>query len=199
MRNKFSELIRDGVASFNYTPITSSLPDEDLICRAYNNLFSLATDTHMSIAENGDRIITGHVIGTSDWERKYLWARNIGGYTFSKDFWSISGFLSSHCLEGRKEMFNGDMVYKLYKIEPQEIGPCPCPSCCKIGESNIPYKLAIITTTGADAFVQDCYKNTHNLHEIAENLNNSVYIKGNNWVAYDGKIGGLINNKVYML
>ena len=38
MRDKFSDLIKNGVAGFHYTPITSDKPDTDPICRMYNNI-----------------------------------------------------------------------------------------------------------------------------------------------------------------
>ena len=68
MRDKFSELIKQGVAEFNYTPISKNVPEADPICRMYNNIFSIPTDTHMSITDNGDRVITGHMINTANWE-----------------------------------------------------------------------------------------------------------------------------------
>ena len=68
MRNKFSDLIKDGVAPFKYTNLAQGTPCEDDLCRIYNNIFSIASDTHMSMLENGTRVITGHMINTPQWD-----------------------------------------------------------------------------------------------------------------------------------
>jgi hypothetical protein len=163
----------------------------------YNNIFSIATDTHMSIAEDGSRIITGSLIKKNDWEDRYLHARNVGGYVFPKDYWSISCFLSKYGLCGVKETFNGDIVYKLTDC-PQDAFNAICPSCCHVPESNIPERLSAITTQGSDAFVQECFKRASNVYEVVENLNNSAFIKGE-WILYNESIIGNIGNKVYIM
>ena len=68
MRDKFSELINQGVAKFEYTPTIGSIPEQDPVCRAYNNIFSIPSDTHMSCLPDGNRVITGHMINTPKWE-----------------------------------------------------------------------------------------------------------------------------------
>ena len=169
----------------------------DPICRQYNNIFSIATDTHMSIAEDGSRIITGSAVKKEDWESKYLYAPNVGGYVFPKNYWTISHFLSKYGLCGVKETFNGDVVYKINDC-PAPAEACDCPTCCYTPESNIPEKLSIITTMGDAAFVKECYSKAKSKADIVENLNNSAFIKGD-WVLYNDKIVGYVNNKVYIL
>ena len=70
MRNKFTELIEQGVARFEYTPIAPEIPEQDPICRQYNNIWSIPSDTHMHLNhETGDRYITGHMVGiASKWD-----------------------------------------------------------------------------------------------------------------------------------
>ena len=87
MRDKFSELIDKGVASFNYVPLTGNVPEQDPVCRAYNNIFSIPTDTHMSCLEDGRRVITGHMIKTDDWN-KFINSTCWGAVCFiSTGFW----------------------------------------------------------------------------------------------------------------
>ena len=66
--DKFSELIAQGVANFEYKPITQSTPSNPLedpdyeMIRMYNNLYSIATNTHMSRTEEGDIVVTGTLV-----------------------------------------------------------------------------------------------------------------------------------------
>jgi hypothetical protein len=118
---------------------------------------------------------------------------------FPKDIWSISCFLSKYGLCGVKETFNGDIVYRIIDCPQPEECDCPvCPTCCHVPESNIPERISIITTTGVDAFVQECFVKAKTKKDVVENLNNSPYIKGE-WILYNENIIGKLNNKVYIL
>ena len=198
MRNKFSDLIKDGVAEFKYINHLPELPEQDPICREYNNLFSIPSDTHMSMLDNGLRVIKGHMINTPQWDR-FICASTWGGIKFgnyiNKDYWSASCYFSNMGLCGSKDTLNGEVVYILKPHECED-SDCDCPTCCVTSESNIPQLLSIC---GDMMKIQECYKTSKNLQEVAQKLNESSYIKGNKWYNYNDKIYGLINNKVYIL
>ena len=196
MRNKFSELLATGVANFNYTPITSDQPDTDPICRIYNNIFSIPSDTHMSITADGERIITGHMINTQHWKDfccSFCW----GAVDFRHaGTWSVAEFLYKNGLKGEITSLNGDVVYKITDRSPDdECQACALTPCqCNTLESQIPMPITTITTTGNKMHVIECFNN-----DVINNLNESTYIKGCNWVLFEDQIIGLINDKVYKL
>ena len=199
MRNRFTELINQGVASFNYTEIAKEIPEQDPICRFYNNVFSIPTDTHMSCLDDGTtRVITGHMIGTPQWE-KFICSCNWGAVNFrTTGVWCLCDFLSKYGLCGHIDTLNGDIVYMVkkqdlvLKQEPKEI---PHPSIYTTAESKIPQPLAQLTTNGDVNKIKECFESDN----IVESLNKSPYIKGENWIEYDGKVLGLVNNKVVFI
>ena len=112
MRDRFSELIAKGVAEFRYTPIAPSIPEQDPICRSYNNIFSIASDTHMSCLGDGRRVITGHKIGIKkDWDLfvdSCFW----GAVDFrTSGYYCVNDFLYKNGLVGHYDVINNDNVY----------------------------------------------------------------------------------------
>ena len=197
MRNKFSDLIKDGVASFEYTNLAQETPCMDGLCRIYNNIFSIPSDTHMNMLEDGTRVITGHMINTPQWD-KFICSPNWGGIRFgdavNSGYWSAACLFSGFGLCGARESLNGEVVYVLrdcrYESHPE------LPHHATTSESNIPQPL---TLCGDVIRLQEYYKHSENLQEVAQKMNESLYIKGNNWCCYNDKIYGLLNNKVYIL
>ena len=116
MRNKFSEWVDAGIARFEYTPILPETSQIDPICREYNNIFAMALDTHMSMLEDGRRIITGHNVATQKWNY-FINCSNWGGMNF-KDagYWTVNEFLHSRGLDGRQAVINGDIVWLVEEI-----------------------------------------------------------------------------------
>lgn len=197
MRNKFSELIKDGVASFNYTPITSSLPDTDPICRYYNNVFSIPTDTHMSITDDGERIITGHMINTDKWE-VFCCAQNWGAVVFkTAGVWSFCDFLHRNGLKGEKSILNNDVVYKISDISYDNEDSITCPCACCTSESQIPQPISVLTKSGNRMHIVECFDT--NAEITARKMNESTWIKGCNWVPFENKIVGVVNESVYII
>lgn len=198
MRDKFSDLMAQGFASFNYTPVLKEIPEQDPICRMYNNVFSIPSDTHMSMLEDGTRIITGHMIAND-----LVWNKFVCSYCwFAVDFrhsgaWSLCDFLYKHGLCGQKTTLNGDVVYAIKPIESGNM-PCKCPSCATTSESNIPTPISFLTNSGNKLHILECFKGD-NIQNVIENMNNSVWVKGNQWVVFENQIVGLVGNKVYKL
>lgn len=208
MRNKFTDLMANGFASFNYTPITSELPDTDPISRMYNNIFSIPTDTHMSITDNGDRVITGHMINTRDWEQfccSCIWR----GVNFkTTGFWSLCDFLYKHGLKGSKTSLNGDIVYLISQQETDENGQktptiepsdnlCCVPCSCTTNESKIPHPITELTKSGNKLHIAECFG--CDINEVVTKMNESVWVKGSNWVPFENSIVGLVGEDVYKI
>jgi hypothetical protein len=198
MRNKFTDLINQGVAQFEYTPISGDMPNTDPICRAYNNIFSLASDTHMSMLEDGRRVITGHIINTPKWE---LFINNCcyGAINFKPSgYWCMSDFLCKNSLTGRIGQLNGDVVYFVEMRDEGDDNICMnCPCVCHTTESKIPQQIHIITNSGNKLHVVECFQG--NVYETCKRLNESTWIKGNNWVPSNNGIVGLVGDTVYVL
>ena len=203
MRNKFTELIEQGVAAFHYTPIAPEVPEQDPVCRMYNNIFSIPTDTHMHLNnETGERYITGHMVGIEEKWSSFLYAHNWGAVRFkTAGFWCLSDFLQKAGLEGRISVLNGDTIYLVTPIpedKPAENLPV-CPTCCVTTESKIPQPIANLVANGDIMKIKECYHGKQNLYEVAKALNENIYIKGNDWAVNGNNIACLIGNKVYVL
>lgn len=205
MRNKFTDLMNSDIASFKYTPITSDEPDTDPICRTYNNIFSIPTDTHMSITADGERVITGHMINTQHWGDfccSYCW----GAVDFrTSGTWSLCEFLYRNGLKGETATLNGDVVYKIVPRDSDE----ECPGCnlnlttvrpggyYTVGESQIPHPITGLTVSGNPMHFTECFGG--DIDSVAKKMNESCWIRGNNWVPFEDKLVGLVGNQVYIV
>lgn len=194
MRDKFSELIEKGVASFEYTPICGETPSQCPICRMYNNVWGAASDTHMAHAADGNIYITGRVIG---WERQFQhmkWATEFGGVKFSDSgFFSLDDFLYKNDLDIIVTTLNGDVVAKVIdRVKPKDLVPTPTQSVAM--ESGINKPLATLTLDRNENTLKECFKGT--IDEVVENLNSNCMVKGTNWIVSDGKIRGKVDGKI---
>lgn len=199
MRNKFTELINQGVASFDYTPIAPEMPEQDIVCRMYNNIWSIPSDTHMSCLDDGRRVITGHMVGiTSKWDN-FVCSSCWGAVNFTTTgCWSLCNFLQANGLCGKYDILNGETVYMIVPCE--ENTACPdCPTTCVTTESKIPMQINVLSGDNNTLRIKECFSNKENIYQIAEALNNSVYVKGNNWTVNGDKLMCPIGNKIYIL
>lgn len=203
MRDKFTELIEQGVAKFNYTPIAPEVPEQDIVCRMYNNIWSIPSDTHMHYNnETHERYITGHMVGIKDRWDSFVYAHNWGAVTFkTTGYWSLCDFLQKNGLCGQYSVLNGDTIYLVTPIPvDSEIGtPCDCPTCCTTTESKIPMNLATIVKDGNVMKVKECYHGKNSLYDVAKSLNENIYIKGNEWTVNGDKLMCPIGNKIIVL
>ncbi len=181
---KFSDLISQGIAEFRYTPILQSIPNQCPICKAYNNVYSLANDTHMSVLDDGRYVITGHAIRDK---------RNFDQFLCS-EFWGAMNFIDSgmgapcsffyrNNLMGHYDILNGDTVYILEETPEVPVNginsvtmACPDSVCC-IGTA-VPESLKVLTTDGDITHIQECFNKT----DIAKALNEDLHICGTNWI-----------------
>ena len=197
MRDKFSELIAQGVASFEYTPICGELPEQDPICRFYNNIFGAASDTHMACAADGNRYITGRVVGwEKQWTTLMTWSE-FGGVRFKDSgFWSLSDFLYAHGLEAYMSILNGDVVAVVVpRVKSDEKYEAPTKAVAV--ESGINKPLASLTLDRNENTLKECFKGT--IDDAVENLNKNCMIKGTNWIVSEGRILGKVDGKIIEL
>ena len=202
MRNKFTELIEQGVARFEYTPIASELPEQDPICRQYNNIFSIPTDTHMHLNnETGERYITGHMIEDESKWSNFVYSHNWGAVNFkSTGYWCLCDFLQKNGLDGRYSVLNGDTIYLVTPIpEDADYAAPVCPTCCVTTESKMPSPIATLVANGDYFKIKECYQGKKNLYEVSHALNENIYVMGNNWTVNGDKLVCLIGNKTYIL
>ena len=198
MRDKFSELIKAGVASFCERPVGSPAPTLDPMVKAYNNLWGLLTDTHMSKLCDECYIITGTFVKSQYWERfKYC------SYWGSTNIRLGSGYNSLECMvysngyQMAPDTYNGDYVIKLTK-RPEDSRPedsaepgvecCGCAvPCCQncdpcvisLGESEIPHPFKeFFTREESDAIIEAWKGGDGNAMKVLENLKDSTVIDG---------------------
>lgn len=205
MINKFTELINQGVAAFNYTPIAPTMTEQDHVCRFYNNVWSIPSDTHMHLLEDGTRVITGHMIANTEKWTSFVCASNWGAVTFkTTGYWSLCSFLQENGLCGDFGVLNGDTVYIVKPIEEIEKLNTPVdtahdvPTSYTTTESQIPQPLADLVVDRDVLKIHVAYKN-NNLYDVANALNENLYIKGNEWTVNGDKLVCPIGNKICIL
>lgn len=197
MRDKFSELIAQGVASFEYTPICGELPEQDPICRFYNNVFGAASDTHMSCAADGNRYITGRVVGWEKLWTNFKYMSEFGGVTFKHSgFWSLNDFLYANNLEANISVLNGDVVAVVTTRTKSEEA-YNAPEKAVTMESGINKPLSTLTINRNENTLKECFG--YPIEQVVENLNTNCMVKGTNWIVADGKICGKVDGKIIML
>lgn len=202
MRDKFSELIAQGVARFDYKPIAPEITEQDFVCRAYNNIFSIATDTHMHLdGETGIRYITGKLVSVKEQFESFLYAYQWRGVNFRHSgCWSVCNFLQNYGLSGRYGSLNGDIVYEVAPIpEDPALGVPVMPGTYTTSESKIPDTVARLTIDGNTMRIKECYNGKNNLYEVCAALNESVYVLGNEWTVNGDKLMCPFGNKIVIL
>lgn len=203
--DRFSELISKGVAKFEYTPIANSIPEQCHVCRSYNNIFSIATDTHMSCL--GDKkVITGHGVRDTEKFDKFIWSHQFMGVNFiTAGVYSFADWMTKYGLTGHYDILNGDYVYILepgaFDEEPVEddIPSTMSFTTVTTDESSIPMSSKYLTTDINDDSIKECIKDTYS--ETVKSLNESRFVRGNSWKVvnlHEGKhIVGEVSGKIY--
>lgn len=205
MRDKFSELIAQGVARFDYKPIAPEIPEQDPVCRQYNNIFSIATDTHMHLDhETGMRYITGKLVSIKEKFDSFLYSSHWMGVNFTHSgCWSACQFFQMNGLSGRYGVLNGDVVYEVAPIPTDPMLGAPAipgiPTTYTTSESRIPDNVARLTVDGNAIRIKECYNGKNNLYEVCNALNESMYVLGNEWTVNGDKLMCPFGNKVVIL
>lgn len=202
MRSKFSELIDAGVASFKYSPIAPETPEQDPRIREYNNMWGMATDTHMSIV-NGVMTITGSFLSKPGKWMELLYATHWGNMVFLDPCGqpcSLSRWLSDMRHRYRLERVNGDVVIQLFP-DPTKDMACEvpdCPKCACTTESKFPQPLRFYLGEGTSKFL-DCITESHTLNAICENLNKSPQVPGNLWHIQENTLVGQLGDQTILV
>lgn len=190
MRDRFSEMIKKGVASFQEKPVGAPIPTLDPMVKAYNNLWGLLTDTHMSAVEDG-YIITGSFVKTQYWDGfKYCSYYGNTNIKLGSGFYSLENMVNANGYMMTPDTYNGDYVIKLVKrpdpaTVPSE-GECACadvaiPCCTKcypyvtsLGESQIPRPFKEFFTESQSKDIVDAWNRANgDAMKILENLKES--------------------------
>lgn len=119
MLNRFSEMIKNGVATANYTEDTfSNTIVLDGFSRLYNNVWGVVSDTRMTPKETGAYVITGSQLRNQEKFTNFLNSMNLGGCIFKQatGYNTAMEYFSSKGLEGTFDTQNGDIVYVLTTI-----------------------------------------------------------------------------------
>ena len=185
MRDRFSELIKKGVASFQEKPVGSPTPTLNPMVTTYNNLWGLLTDTHMSTVDDG-YIITGTFVKSPYWERfKYCDYYGTTNIKLGSGFNSLENMVWSYGYMMTPDMYNGDYVIRLIKRPPTDSYPkeqsgseyvVPCRGVCSpvitsLGESQIPRPFKTYFTDAQSRDICEAWKRAEgNALKIIENL-----------------------------
>lgn len=210
MRDRFSELIAKGVASFQEKPVGSFTPTLDPMVKAYNNLWGALTDTHMSKVDDG-YIITGTFVKTPYWERfkySYYWgSTNIklgSGFNSLENMISLNGYMMT------PDLYNGDYVIKLTPRPEPSTAPendecvCPCstsvdPCVISLGESQIPHPFKEFFTQEQSKTIMETFKTSEgNAVNVVEGLkemkdHNFRISADNQYMVVDERLGIKLN------
>ena len=204
MRDKFSELIKSGVAQIEYTNISPEVPSLDPLVRFYNNIFGMPSDTHMTKLSDGRYIITGSMVKTDKFEQ-FVCSQYWGGIDFKShtypyrgsadvEIYSAIDLFYLYGYDYKIDNVNCDVVAVLVPVEDIS-GPYEEPGAYTTTESKIPKPLRELTTDGREEHIKECLRSNNPIKA----LNESLYVRGNNWKSANGKIIGRVNNKIVIL
>lgn len=190
--------MNSGEYAFKRTDIAHELPCNDLIARGYNNIFSIPTDTHMALLDDGRRVITGHMVGTYHWN-DFKISTFWGGIDFRPTGYnSVEDYLYKNGLEGKLDVLNNEPVYIVTvrkdangeKIEDK-------PGHFVTTESKRQMPLSMLSVNGDENDVLDCLRGT--LDEAVKEMNESETVKGTEWIVSENNIVGVVNDKVCVI
>lgn len=181
--DKFSKLIAQGVAKFEYTPIAPQIPTQCPICRGYNNVYSIANDTHMSELPDGRHVITGHAVRDKKNFDYFLYSGYWGNVNFMDSGYNYPcAYFNMNKLKGHYDILNGDVVYILETIPDEDEqgkgSAIPCPDCVYCAGTSIPEQLRAITTDGDENHIRECFRQP----DVAKALNEDIHVCGVNWM-----------------
>lgn len=206
MRDKFTELINAGVASFKHEPVAPAVSDPlDTMVRLYNGCWGALSDTHMSRVDGG-YIITGTFVKSDAWNRfKYANCWGSTNIKLGSGYCSLDHMVWTFGYEMKPDIYNGDNVIRLVpRAEGDASAPaaeecpatgcvCPC-ACAPAGyyttcESQIPQPIGqLFNSAEKAAFVEAWVDARGDAKVLIENLNNSKVLDGSKFrLSTDGE------------
>lgn len=193
MRNKFTELINQGVASFHHEARVQA----DQICQLYNRFWAMPSDTRMDLTSDGRRVITGSMLRDKEKWTQFCYTRFWGNVDFSTSgFYCLNDMWYQLKLRPQASTLNGDQCLELKPIPENQdcCGCCPVASAdikCTTNESNIPFLSHNLTP-----FIKQEFLTGSPLRSIVERLNETTGMKG--WfLADDNNICIPAGNTIY--
>lgn len=184
MRNKFSELVKAGVAAFHHEPIAPETPLLCPMCKLYNAYWGAATDSHMTVTQDGRKLITGRITQDPCKWGELIFSTNWGGINWCQSGYCTLGEFFQFCgVKPNVTIHNGEQGIELLPLEdvPAQFG---VPQNVTTTESKIPQPIRVMGDVSA---IQEAFENAHNTKQLVENLNNSKWIAGNKWFVYEDK------------
>lgn len=181
MRNKFTDLIDAGVASFSYKgpeEYTNPLADSTYICRIFNRHWGLLTDSNLRVID-GEYIVTGGAARREgEWDQ-LVYSRFWGGHDFaSSGFCTLGEFLYRNGFESERTVLNGDHVIRLIPRVTTDPALYNAVAVVRTTESRIPTKLPF----------------SIDLRQSTTDLANAL-----GWFVYENTISGEWNGKTYIV
>ena len=128
MRDKFSDLINQGIAPARYQDFTKEEPSslasiDDNMIITYNNYWGVITHTHMS--RKGDHIVITGSLFRSEHKTKCLMNNGFWGdvqfKVITPEVYNLSGFLNAYGYTWYRDILNGDWVVKIVPAENEKV------------------------------------------------------------------------------
>lgn len=178
-----------------YFPPQPHNTSNDYICREYNNLWGILSDTHM-IKHGEDYVITGSMIGTDKFEPfitigriENMPVQYSGGMGRKVPFYE---YMWEMGYQGGHFQFNGDSAFRFVKRPEPEITPLPQGTSMTYttSDSLIPKPIKQL----GEHMVEKLQR-----YENIEQMNEDYTIKGNNWMVFENTLivnDGSIQHKI---
>lgn len=128
MRDKFSDLINQGIAPARYQDFTKEEPSslasiDDNMIITYNNYWGVITDTHMS-RKGDDIVITGSLLRSEHKTNRLMDSGLWGDIQLDRivsGVYNLSGFLNAYGYTWYRDILNGDWVVKIVPAENEKV------------------------------------------------------------------------------
>lgn len=199
MRNKFTELVNQGVAKFEYQPIAPTTPSTCPMCRLYNGIWGILTDTHMACVETPEgckTYITGTFVSNKDKWAALNFSSYWGGATFqSTGYMSLSEFFYKHGVTPREVTLNGQPAIELVPIDSEPVDIMAVPGTYATSESAIPQPVRFLLS---ERDFNECLS-CSTIKDVVDALNESKYIPGSHWHVYEHTLVGMVNGKTIIM
>lgn len=192
MRNKFSELVNAGVASFHHEPIAPLIPNSPgltkqaaYMSRLYNMYWGAATDSHMDLSQDGRLLIKGRITQDEVKWFELMYGTWWGGINWKQSgYFTLGEFLSQNGMCTVRTVHNGEVGME---VVPCEDCPCQCacPAAVTTTESKIPQPIKVLGDVNE---IKEAFENAHSMKQLVENLNDSKWIAGKRWFACENNV-----------
>lgn len=191
MRNKFSEWISKGIASFKHTSRETVCPTFDLgdsyMIKTYNNMWGMPTDTQMAKLDDGRLVITGRFVQSPSW---YDFRQSSHWYAVdftNSGLFSLDAWLYSLKKDLKQTQVNGEMAWEVVDFQ-MEVPSQYYATTVTTSESKIPkYNLNFIERVPGT--INQILNFSKDHEDLIKGLNENCNVRGNNWIAFNGEDG----------